>query len=140
MILHVKDLWSRGFALVPIRSAGKEPAGEVESIRPLIPAIVAALRPSVLRMGATSEDGPVDCVIDSERSASRIGLSPVQNRPQPVSGILLHRRQGVRIGRQRHLDPFVPEPLLHDMRRHSGLEQQRGTRVAHAVKLDPAYA
>jgi hypothetical protein len=35
MILHVKDLWSRGFALVPIRSASKEPAGKVESVRSL---------------------------------------------------------------------------------------------------------
>jgi hypothetical protein len=35
MILHVKDLWSRGFTLVPIRFASKEPAGEVESVRSL---------------------------------------------------------------------------------------------------------
>ena len=48
----------------------------------------------------------------------------MQNRPQPRRRVLLHRRQRVGVGRQRHLDPLVPEPLLHDVRRDPGLEQE----------------
>ena len=43
----------------------------------------------------------------------------MQYRPQPIRRILLHRRQRVRIGRERHHDPLVTQALLHDVRRNA---------------------
>jgi hypothetical protein len=49
----------------------------------------------------------------------------VQDRAQSARGILLHRRQRVRVDLQRHADVLVTEPLLRDMRRNTRLRTMR---------------
>ena len=43
----------------------------------------------------------------------------------------------MRVNPQRHLDPLVAEPLLHDVRCDAGLEQKCRARMPEAVKGDP---
>jgi hypothetical protein len=43
----------------------------------------------------------------------------VEDHPEPRRSILLHRRQGMGVGLQRHLNPLVPEPVLYDVRGHA---------------------
>jgi uncharacterized protein (DUF3084 family) len=62
----------------------------------------------------------------------------MEQRSQPASRILPHRRQHVGVDSEGHLDPLVPETLLHDMRRHAGFQQERGAGVPQPVHRDGA--
>ena len=62
----------------------------------------------------------------------------MQHRRQPRRRVLLHRRQGVGIDRERDLDLLVTEPPLDDVRRNAGLQQQRRARMSQPMELDRA--
>lgn len=64
----------------------------------------------------------------------------MQERAQLPCGILLHRRQRVRVDPERHLNPLVPQPLLDNMGRHSSLKQERRAGVSQPMERDPSYA
>jgi hypothetical protein len=64
----------------------------------------------------------------------------VNDRRDPRSGLLVHRRHNVGVGVERHLDAGVSEPFLDHLGMHSGLQCERGVSMAEVVQSDFRYS
>jgi hypothetical protein len=62
----------------------------------------------------------------------------VQQGCQLRCRVLLHRGEGMGVDIEGDLDPLVAEPLLYNLDRDTGLQQQRGARMPQPMKLDGA--
>jgi hypothetical protein len=64
----------------------------------------------------------------------------VEKSGQLLRRVLLHRRQGMRVDAERHLNLGVAQSTLNDVSRNARRQHQRRYGVAEAMELDPADA
>ena len=60
----------------------------------------------------------------------RAGVRLSEHRVQLIGGVGIHARDEVAVDVQGHADIAMPQPFLHDLRRHALYEQHRGMSVA----------